>query len=189
MSATVGLPPLARTAGARWRIRLSIAMARDYARPGVSSSPTTVLTAWVVGGGPARHRFDRDGDDRSLWSGVSVLRVLGGKQADRTLGVGLMSDDVRDAVDTNPPQARPVVFVVVDENTYTGIPRDVAHTLQVAGSLGFLVDGEVEVFVIVRKSDGNYMGQTARSAGGEARDPGLREPPSHRRRVHRRKYR
>src|SRR6266513_6302181 len=115
---------------------------------------------WHPGGPPLRwrptsHVLDADRHHRTSRSRARVLLVLAGEQVDGALRVRVVIEDVRDTVDADPPQPRPVVFVVVDEDTYTRIPRDVAQALEVAASLGFVVDGEVEVIVIVRKSDGD----------------------------------
>ena len=77
----------------------------------------------------------------------------------------------------------------VDEDTYTRIPRDVAQTLEIAASLGFVVDDEIEVFVIVRKSDGDDVGPALRVGRGESRHARIVEPQPHSRRIHPRKYR
>jgi hypothetical protein len=82
-----------------------------------------------------------------------VLGISVGQQVDGMLRFGRVIDEARGAVDADPPELPPVIFVVVNEDGYRGIGRDVPQALEVGGALGLGVDRKVKSFAVGREGD------------------------------------
>src|SRR5581483_3197778 len=146
---TAGGPTLRR----RSRLRSPPASGPPWPPPGRTGvphlHPLFVRNAESVRrGGPAADGGDVDGHDRTGRGSGPVLGVLGTEHGDRRTVLGPLDEDPRCTVEADPPQLRPVVLVVVDEQAHRRVDGDVLQPAQRRRPLGFVVDhgvGDVAV--------------------------------------------
>ena len=118
-----------------------------------------------------------------------VLRVFLDEARDGVLRDVRFFDDAGDPVDTDPPELRPVLVVVVEQNGDVWVGGDIAQALEVDRLLGLGVDGEVKSVFVDDEADRNRVRNAGRVRGRQEGVPRRVDPPAHVRRVHRRKYR
>src|SRR5439155_21328414 len=95
----------------------------------------------VPRGAPLAPRLDRDDDERACRRILPVLPVLRLQELERA---GVVLDDPGPAGQARPPQARPVLVPVVDQDFHPRVGLDVREPLQASRRLRLLVDRRVE---------------------------------------------
>src|SRR5207245_1082612 len=121
---------------------------------------------------------------RPVGAAFAVLRVPLREEVPRAVRLPAFGEHLRRSSDPHPPEARPVLFVVIHEERR---PRALAYVPQpskVARAFGLVVDGAVEPDPLQREADRHQVRPPVGLAGREPRDPRPLHQPSHPRLVH-----
>ena len=98
------------------------------------------------------------------------IQPTGGALAADVHGVAVVMD-CGNTVGADPPQLRPVIGVVVDQQAHLRVPLDVGEPAQPLGCLGFGVDGCIDDVVVQREHHRHQMRPAVEGGGGQ---PGYR---------------
>ena len=83
---------------------------------------------------------------------LAVLRVLRAQELERAL---VVVDHAPASPEPHPPQLRPVVVVVVDDDLDARVALDVGEASELPRPLRLLVDGRIERVAVEREADRN----------------------------------
>ena len=98
---------------------------------------------------------------------LAVLRVLRAQELERAL---VALDDAGPAAQPHPPELRPVVVVVVDDDLDARVALDVGEAREPPRPLRLLVDGRVERVAVEREADGDDARRAVRPDRRQPRD-------------------
>lgn len=93
--------------------------------------------------------------------------------------LGALLGDARAPVDAHPPEQRPVLLEMVDEETHRGVGSHVVEALELRGRLRLLVDRGDELVEGRGEAHRHQVGLTVGGDGGEPPDARLRDPAPH----------
>ena len=127
---------------------------------------------------------DLDGDHRTWRRLPHVLLVLGAKVIKCPLAPATRFDHLGAPIDTDPPQGRPVLAVVVDQQRHRRGHPHVLEPAQRQGRLGFSVDRRVDELTLNSEATWHDVRPSVRTDGGQAPYASFMDAAPHRRDVH-----
>src|SRR5262249_30409129 len=126
--------------------------------PGAASSIRRLAACSRLGRRPAPPAAHLDRHDRAGRRCVAILRVLRRETGDRGGVLSAAIDHSSGTVDPHPPQSRPVVVVVVDEQADVRVRAHVLESLQRTTALRFRVDRRHDRVAVQRKTHRDDVG-------------------------------
>lgn len=105
---------------------------------------------------------------------IRVLGVLGREQVDRVNSLDGIGDDGGLAGGSNPPQVRPILLVVVEQELSGGVRLDVGQPLEKLSRFRLVVDRRIDQVTCDHEADRHQVRATGGGDGGETADASCR---------------
>ncbi len=164
--------------GGRRPYRRTLRARHDWCRREITAAPGRTGGSGVdravgkeSGCRPAGHALDRDRDHGPSWPCCAILGVPLREQVLGFLNLRVTGHDSRGPIESDPPEPRPVILVMVDQDGDRGVGGDVAKALEIGRSFWLCVDRKVERSVIEGEADRDGVRPPVRTDRRKARHP------------------